>query len=131
MLQEKIEAGITSELTTPSLMVLADGQLSHFLESTTDDNLYRRAVNEMFLCRLCNFLVYPFYTHCKFGHPMCSFCLLLREEDCPDCKTGFLQDMLHTLPFPCYYKNFGCSQMIEARFWHNHVSSCLYSPYRL
>ena len=105
LLHKVIEVDVTGESTALSsrLMNLTGGQNNHDMESLTSENLYRRAANEIFLCRLCNYLVYPFYTHCKFGHRMCSFCLLLHEEDCPDCKTGLVQDMLHTLPFPCYY----------------------------
>ena len=37
MLQEEIEVGLTGETTTSSLMVLADGQDNHGLESLTND----------------------------------------------------------------------------------------------
>ena len=84
---------------------------------------YRHVIYELFLCRFCQFLVHPYYTHCKNGHALCNFCIL-REDECPDCLVAFSNNVVDSFGefnFPCYYARFGCTLEPSANLWHSHV----------
>ena len=101
--------------------------------SSMECDVFRRAVHDLFLCRICHFLVFPHYTHCKNGHPLCNFCML-QEDKCPDClaiQSSCFTDPIGLLTFPCYYKNFGCLESPPANKWHSHVYKCNFSPYKI
>lgn len=88
---------------------------------------------EMFLCPICNRLIYPEYRQCDFSHSLCGRCYNILRE-CPfdrqpfgDWRNRMLERIACSIAFPCYFYQEGCTALLPGSVWDDHVNECSFS----
>eukprot|EP01083_Nonionella_stella_P093310 261461_1 len=83
-------------------------------------------------CPICTLMMTAPIYQCTANHLICGSCKAsLRNQRCPQCRQDlgnqrarFVESMIETFPYPCKYKDRGCSEILPPKERLEHENLC-------
>ncbi|KAK1287536.1 E3 ubiquitin-protein ligase SINAT2 [Acorus calamus] len=94
------------------------------------------SMQELLMCAVCTFSMYPPIHQCPNGHTLCSNCKQRVQNRCPTCRHDLgnirclaLERLALSLNLQCRYREFGCQEIFPYFDRPEHEKSCHFRPY--